>query len=379
MPEITVIHIALLTLAVGVGIIAGWVMRGNRCAQEKIAVNSGWQEQMEAQRTEHERLLGQNTSLMEQVNQNKASGKDATNRAKELSAALKEAFERRDGLQREIKDVRNTLESAVGERDKLQANMKSLSANDGSPSDELQKKDEKIAKLGRDLDKWQDRLPPLIERYRVRNEEAEQLEAELAQARDRIAALEAMLAADDSQVDTNETHVEPADADAMSNGLDASNDPDDADDAASGEMLSADDILDEDDDVEGVIDADDVTHVEEHSFDAQSVNDAPNDAADSPQDDDDAEDDEQGDEQDDEQDDELTLQDDLKQIKGIGPAIEKTLNELGIIRLSQIADMSEYDIDRVAKRLKGFRSRIYREDWIGQARDLHNRQASEQA
>ena len=372
MPEITVIHIALLTLAVGVGIIAGWVMRGNRCAQEKIAVNSGWQEQMEAQRTEHERLLGQNTSLMEQVNQNKASGKDATNRAKELSAALKEAFERRDGLQREIKDVRNTLESAVGERDKLQANMKSLSANDGSLSDELQKKDEKIAKLGRDLDKWQDRLPPLIERYRVRNEEAEQLEVELAEARDRIAALEAMLAADDSQVDTDETRGEPAVADAMSNGLDASNDPDDADDAASGEMLSADDILDEDDDVDDVIDADDETHIEEHSFDAQPVND-------SPQDDDDAEDDEQGDEQGDEQDDELTLQDDLKQIKGIGPAIEKTLNELGIIRLSQIADMSEYDIDRVAKRLKGFRSRIYREDWIGQARDLHNRQASEQA
>ncbi len=42
---------------------------------------------------------------------------------------------------------------------------------------------------------------------------------------------------------------------------------------------------------------------------------------------------------------------------------------MGIVRLQQIADMSEYDIDRVAQRLKGFRSRIYREDWIGQARD----------
>ncbi len=62
--------------------------------------------------------------------------------------------------------------------------------------------------------------------------------------------------------------------------------------------------------------------------------------------------------------------DDLKLIKGIGPAIEKTLNELGIFRFDQIADMSEYDIDRVARRLRGFRSRIYREDWIGQARDL---------
>ena len=32
--------------------------------------------------------------------------------------------------------------------------------------------------------------------------------------------------------------------------------------------------------------------------------------------------------------------------------------------------MSEYEIDRVAQQLKGFRSRIYREDWIGQARAL---------
>ena len=68
-----------------------------------------------------------------------------------------------------------------------------------------------------------------------------------------------------------------------------------------------------------------------------------------------------------------TLRDDLKCIKGIGPAIEKTLNELGIFLLSQIAEMTEYDIDRVASRLKGFRSRIYREDWIGQARDLQSR------
>jgi predicted flap endonuclease-1-like 5' DNA nuclease len=67
--------------------------------------------------------------------------------------------------------------------------------------------------------------------------------------------------------------------------------------------------------------------------------------------------------------DESDQRDNLKKIKGVGPAIEKTLNEMGIVRFQQIADMSEYDIDRVAQRLKGFRSRIYREDWIGQARD----------
>ena len=68
--------------------------------------------------------------------------------------------------------------------------------------------------------------------------------------------------------------------------------------------------------------------------------------------------------------------DDLKLIKGVGPAIEKTLNEMGIFRFHQIAEMSEYDIDRIAHRLKGFRSRIYREDWMGQARELLLQEAS---
>jgi NADH-quinone oxidoreductase subunit E len=71
--------------------------------------------------------------------------------------------------------------------------------------------------------------------------------------------------------------------------------------------------------------------------------------------------------------------DDLKQIKGVGPVIEKTLNELGILLFSQIAEMNESEIDRVAQRLKGFRSRIYREDWIGQARDLQFRKNNNQS
>ena len=69
------------------------------------------------------------------------------------------------------------------------------------------------------------------------------------------------------------------------------------------------------------------------------------------------------------------LRDNLRLIKGIGPTIEKTLNELGIFRFNQIAEMSEYDIYRVARRLKGFSTRIYREDWIGQARNLQLKQS----
>ena len=68
------------------------------------------------------------------------------------------------------------------------------------------------------------------------------------------------------------------------------------------------------------------------------------------------------------------MRDKLQRIKGVGPAIEKTLNEVGIFRFEQIAEISEYEIDRVAKRLKGFRSRIYREDWVGQARELRDQE-----
>ena len=340
MPEITVIHIALLTLAVIIGVVAGSIMRGKRCAQEKIAVNTGWQEQIEAQRSEHERLLGQNKGLMEQVNQYQASGKDATNRAKELSGALKEAFGKRDELQREIKDVRNSLESAVGERDKLQADVASKSASDGSLSTTLHEKDDKIFKLSRELENWQGRLPPLIERYQVRNAEAEALETELEAARNRIQELE-------ETFDSSQTLVESVDRPAMQDGMDASNDSDEVETEE-----QTDDQIDDQADVG----SDDETHIEEHSFESEPSNDAALNDHDT-----------------------SDARDDLKQIKGIGPAIEKTLHELGIFRFDQIAEMNEYDIDRIAKRLKGFRTRIYREDWIGQARNLQDQQASGQA
>jgi predicted flap endonuclease-1-like 5' DNA nuclease len=70
------------------------------------------------------------------------------------------------------------------------------------------------------------------------------------------------------------------------------------------------------------------------------------------------------------------MRDKLQAIKGVGPAIEKTLNEMGIFRFQQIAEMSEYDIDRIARSLKGLRSRIYREDWLGQARELRDQNIS---
>jgi predicted flap endonuclease-1-like 5' DNA nuclease len=304
MPDIDIIQIVLLVVSVIIGAAAGWFSRGNRAQQEKAAVSSGWQEQIGTQRKEHARLLDQNKSLMEQISQYQASNHDAKNRAKELSSALQEAFKRRDELQREIKDIRGNLEVTLSQRDQLQSDM----AARGADAELLQQKDERIEKLSQELANWQERLPPLIERFRARDEEAKRFEAELAEARQCIEELESGKA----EAGANQTHIEPVqNPDELTDGLDASNDPEDAYVDSS--------VTDEEDEI-----------------DAGS----------------------------------LDERDNLQQIKGVGPAIEKTLNELGIFSLRQIADMSEYDIDRVARKLKGFHSRIYREDWIGQAREL---------
>ena len=301
MPEVTVTNIALLALTAVIGAIVGWAVRGRRSSQEKAAINAGWQEQIEAQRAEHQRLADQSKGLMDQISQFQASNQDAKNRAKALAAAAQTASARRDELQREIKDIRSNLEVVVSQRDRLQTE----TAAHGDSKNAVQQKDEKIFQLSRELENWQNRLPPLIERYKIRNEEAEQLEADLTRAHLRIEELE-----DDSI--NNQTRIEPVrDSKVLTDGRDASNDPSDRE--VNGEDRSA------------------VTADDEHP---------------------------------------KTLRDNLKHIKGVGPAIEKTLNEMGIFRFQQIADMSEYDIDRVAQRLKGFHSRIYRENWIGQAREL---------
>jgi predicted flap endonuclease-1-like 5' DNA nuclease len=321
MPEINVVHIAIIVTALLLGIIVGWIFRGKRSAAEKAAINLGWQEQLGAQRNEHERLLEQNKSLMEQNGQYQASNKDSKMRASELSAALKEAFERRDELQRQIKDIRSNLEATVAERNQLQSDIQSRAVEDDAVSTALKLRDEQIAKLKKELDGWQERVPPLVERFRTRNEEALALQQNLLAAQQRVADLEAMLGSD-------ETRVEPVDAEALGDNLNASNDPDDSGDSS-----------DMDDDTD-----DEVAELLEELHDLEEyVTDTATDAG---------------------------TRDNLMQIKGVGPAIAKTLHELGIFHFEQIAAMSEYDIDRVAQRLKGFRSRIYREDWMGQARAL---------
>jgi predicted flap endonuclease-1-like 5' DNA nuclease len=62
--------------------------------------------------------------------------------------------------------------------------------------------------------------------------------------------------------------------------------------------------------------------------------------------------------------------DDLKKIRGVGPVLEKTLNELGIYFFRQIAEFNDDHIDWVADHINTFGGRIKRDQWVEQAASL---------
>ncbi len=68
--------------------------------------------------------------------------------------------------------------------------------------------------------------------------------------------------------------------------------------------------------------------------------------------------------------------DDLKQIKGVGPKLEQTLNELGFYHFDQIAVWTEAQVAWVDNRLS-FKGRIERDGWIDQSKKLAAGEATE--
>ena len=63
--------------------------------------------------------------------------------------------------------------------------------------------------------------------------------------------------------------------------------------------------------------------------------------------------------------------DDLKLIVGVGPVLERMLQQLGVTTYRQIARWTERDIDEFDAKLHEFPGRIRRDAWVTQARALH--------
>lgn len=61
---------------------------------------------------------------------------------------------------------------------------------------------------------------------------------------------------------------------------------------------------------------------------------------------------------------------DLTLISGIGPVIQRKLNELGIYSFQQISELTPEMVDQITRSIKFFPDRIGRDNWIGQAAAL---------
>lgn len=62
--------------------------------------------------------------------------------------------------------------------------------------------------------------------------------------------------------------------------------------------------------------------------------------------------------------------DNLKEVHGIGPVLERKLHEYGITRFEQIASWSEEDIETFTMKLHQYKGRIERDDWVRQSKGL---------
>ncbi|QJW90228.1 hypothetical protein HNV11_13000 [Spirosoma taeanense] len=65
--------------------------------------------------------------------------------------------------------------------------------------------------------------------------------------------------------------------------------------------------------------------------------------------------------------------DDLKDIVGIGPFLERKLHSLGIYTFRQIANFTKEDINKVNEIIEFFPGRIERDNWVDQAQGFYER------
>ncbi|MEL7395894.1 MAG: hypothetical protein AAFN44_05925 [Pseudomonadota bacterium] len=62
--------------------------------------------------------------------------------------------------------------------------------------------------------------------------------------------------------------------------------------------------------------------------------------------------------------------DNLKEIKGVGPKLEKLLNSMGYYHFDQISAWTAKEVAWVDENLEGFKGRVTRDGWVDQAKIL---------
>lgn len=71
--------------------------------------------------------------------------------------------------------------------------------------------------------------------------------------------------------------------------------------------------------------------------------------------------------------------DDLKDIVGVGPFLERKLHSLGIYTFRQVANFTKEDIDKVNEIIEFFPGRIERDNWVSQSQAFYERKYGSRA
>lgn len=74
-----------------------------------------------------------------------------------------------------------------------------------------------------------------------------------------------------------------------------------------------------------------------------------------------------------------TQKDDLKKIWGVGPYLEKILNQRGVYTFKQVANFTEEEMSRLSRVIGPFPDRIKDDNWKDQAKKLHKEKYGEDA
>ncbi len=177
MPEITTAVALIAAGSLLLGAILGWFLYSLRSEQKRKALNAEWNEQLSALQRSEKRVNKERKDLAAELaavrtKLNTLAGADSTDTllpvqdegsAEKLETALQESYRRRDELREQL--------------DRLIARSRDMAAA-------MHEKDEKIFALSRELESWQQRLPPLVDKFREKDLQntviLEQLEAERA-------------------------------------------------------------------------------------------------------------------------------------------------------------------------------------------------------
>src|SRR6056297_28255 len=185
-PPITIIGLALLSALAG-GLI-GWYLHAERHRRQRLTTAATWQEKLQTEELAKERLRKQIRSLAERLDAARRAEREARQQLARTERELAGAAATADEASSALTDCRVALAAANRKRDELHAQLQRLLTRSRDLMAASRAKDEKIFTLSRELDSWQERLPPLVYRFREKAREAtaahRALDMERARARE---------------------------------------------------------------------------------------------------------------------------------------------------------------------------------------------------